>query len=148
MVIRPDNGKRRSRAGALMIELVVAIAILVAVLIPIGFSLAYEQKLCRAYYYRAVVMELIDGELEVLSAGEWRAFESGKQEYHVEGPTAKKLPPGRFELVMDMPRIQLGWTPAQRSFGGRIERSIVLSGSRVATPDRSGRRGGRAESPE
>lgn len=101
-------------------------ALLVGALIPIAFSLAYEQKLCRALYYRAVVLELLDGELEVLSAGEWQAFKPGKTEYRIGGPTAEKLPPGRFELEMAPPSIRLRWVPADKGFGGTVERAISL----------------------
>ncbi|MBM3832729.1 MAG: hypothetical protein FJ403_05540 [Verrucomicrobia bacterium] len=54
---------RTNRLGSLTVELVVAMGILAAVMIPVGFSFAYEQKLCRAYYLAAVVMEIIDGEM-------------------------------------------------------------------------------------
>jgi len=39
---------RTNRLGSLTVELVVAMGILAAVMIPVGFSFAYEQKLCRA----------------------------------------------------------------------------------------------------
>jgi len=33
-----------------------------------------------ASYQRAVAMEIVDGEIEILAAGEWLAFKSGAQD--------------------------------------------------------------------
>jgi hypothetical protein len=62
------------RRGALVTEAVIALGILAVTLIPLAFAFMQEIKLCRAYYYKAVALEIIDGEMEVLAAGEWRAF--------------------------------------------------------------------------
>ena len=70
-------------------------SILAVAMIPLTYSFVQEQKLCRAYYYRAVVMEILDGELEVLVAGEWRSFKEGSQAYRVK-------PLFTFEAVASM----------------------------------------------
>src|SRR5438876_3763817 len=68
-------------AGFLSIELAVAMAILAATLIPMSYAFLHERQLSRACYYRAVAMEIVDGEIELLRAGEWRAFAEGSNSY-------------------------------------------------------------------
>ncbi len=101
-------------------------AILASVMIPLGFSFAYEQKLCRAYYFQAIAMEIIDGEIEVLRAGEWKSFKSGVQPYSVDAKAAKNLPPGQFVLTLHPPDLQLEWMPVKKGKGGRVQRAAVL----------------------
>ena len=55
--------------GALMVELLVALAIMAGVLLPLAYSFTSERRLARAYYNRAVAMEIVDGEMEALVAG-------------------------------------------------------------------------------
>lgn len=117
-----ENGER----AALVTEWVVAIAILVAVMIPLAFAFTQEMKLCRAYYYRAVVLEIIDGEMEVLAAGEWRAFKSGRQTYLVTAHSATNLPPGSFILTLEEGRARLEWQPQFPGRGGPVSREARL----------------------
>jgi hypothetical protein len=127
MVIHRQPGKRlHATAGALTTELVIAMAILATVMLPLAFSFANEQALCRAYYYQAVAMELIDGEMEALAAGEWKAFSEGAQDYAVTGAAAQALPAGRFVLTIDAGTILLEWLPAKKGKGGRVAREIKL----------------------
>jgi len=51
--------------------------------LPLAYSVASEKRLARASYQRAVAMEIVDGEIEILAAGEWLAFKSGAQDYQV-----------------------------------------------------------------
>ncbi len=68
-------GERSRRAfagrerGGLMVELLVAMALLVGALLPLAYSIASEMRYARAAYQRAVAMEIVDGELEVVAAG-------------------------------------------------------------------------------
>ena len=79
-----------------MMELLVAMALLVGALLPLAYSIVSEKRLARAYYQRAVAMEIVDGEMETLAAGEWATFSSGIHEYPVRAGAATNLPPGRF----------------------------------------------------
>jgi hypothetical protein len=106
-------------------ELVVAMAILVVAMIPLAFSFLQEQKLCRAYYYRAVAAQVVDGEMEALLAGEWRAFPVGTQPYQARAEAVKNLPPGRFTLSRTGARLRLEWTPEKRNQGGPVVREGV-----------------------
>lgn len=68
MVILPTI--RRTRQGAMLTtEMVVALCILVLTILPMAFAIWHENRLLKAYYYRALAMEIVDGEMEVLAAG-------------------------------------------------------------------------------
>ena len=99
-------------AGFLSIELAVAMAILAATLIPMSYAFLHERQLSRACYYRAVAMEIVDGEMEVLMAGEWKKYTPGKHEYKITGHAVSNLAPGKFMLVLQPPRLKLGLTIA------------------------------------
>lgn len=121
MVIRPRLNTAR-QAGALMTELLVAMAILVGVLLPLAYSFVSERKLVRACYQRAVAMEIVDGEMEALVAGEWRAFTPGTHEYAVHAGAATNLPPGHFLLTVGASKVRLQWQPALKDHGGAVMR--------------------------
>ena len=127
MVIRIGHAQRTRQRGALMAEVAVGIAILVAVLLPLSLSMLKDQKLCRAYYYRAVAMEIVDGEMEILAAGEWRAFQSGSQPYAVRAEAAKNLPPGRFILTRQDKLLRLEWVPEKKQGIGPVRREWQIA---------------------
>lgn len=125
MVIRSSQ-KFGPQRGALMIELLVAMALLLGVLLPLAYSLASEKRLARAYYQRAVADELVDGEMEVLVAGEWRSFTQGTHEYPVRAGAATNLPPGRFMLTISPGKMRLEWRPDLKQHGGSVVREVKL----------------------
>ena len=127
MVIRLQQATRTRKRGALMIEVAVGMAILVAVLLPLSLSMVKDQKLCRAYYYRAVAMEIVEGEMEILAAGEWRAFKNGSHNYPVRAGAAKNLPPGRFILTRESQLIRLEWVPEKRRGIGSVLREYHIA---------------------
>ena len=123
MVIRSFKSiLTRRRRGALITEVVVAMGLLTFAMLPLAFSILREQKLTRAYFNRAIVMEIIDGEMESLMAGEWRAFMPGAQTYPVRAEAAKVLPPGKFLLTLDSDRVRLEWSPEKSGKGGKVVR--------------------------
>jgi hypothetical protein len=125
MVIRLSNGAARRR-GALMIELLVAMGILAGILIPLGWSVISERRLARALYQRAVAMEILDGEMETLVAGEWRSFRAGRQDYAVHAQSATNLPRGVFSLTVEPGRLRLEWKPAVKDHGGALYREARI----------------------
>jgi hypothetical protein len=114
--------QRRRELGALSTELLVAMALLVAALFPLAYSFASERRLARSYYQRAVAMEIVDGEMEVLLAGEWRSYKPGVQEYHIKGSAVTNLPPGRFQLEVAKEKVRLEWLPTAQMQGGPVAR--------------------------
>ncbi len=123
MVIRSlQSILTRRRRGALITEVVIAMGLLTFAMLPLAFSIVREQKLTRAYFNRAIVMEIIDGEMEALMAGEWRAFMPGAQTYPVRAEAAKSLPAGKFVLTLDDERVRLEWLPEKSGRGGPVVR--------------------------
>ena len=125
MVIRAKSTASR-RGGWMIAECIVALGILIAVMIPISFSFVAEHRACRASYYHAVAMELVDGEMEILRAGEWRQFPRGSQPYAIHSAAAGNLPPGQFMLTVEKRLIRLEWQPAAKDQGGKITRETIL----------------------
>ena len=116
----------RNERGWLTVEMTIALAILVTAVIPLAFSFVQEQRVCRAYYYRAVAMEIVDGEMEILAAGEWRAFADGQSPYLVKSPAATNLTPGQFRLTKSDRHLRLEWLPEQRKGVGAVVREVTV----------------------
>ena len=117
--------RRHDERGALMMEMIVAMAITMTVIVPLGYSFIRELRLCHVYYQRAAAMEIVDGEMEVLAAGEWRSFLEGTQPYEVHAKSAVNLPAGRFELTIFGQRLRLEWRPEERRYGAPIVREAM-----------------------
>ena len=118
--------KKRRSQGSLQFDLVIAMTIVVIALLPLTSSIRQERQLCRGLYYRAVAMSIVDGEAEVLLAGEWQHYEQGTHTYRVTAKAAANLPEGRFILNRTNQSIQLSWTPDRRTHGGRVERRFSI----------------------
>lgn len=118
--------RRSTESGSLMIELMTALGILMAGILPLSYVYVREQRAVRSYYWRAVAMEIVDSEMEVLAAGEWQAFTVGAQSYPVRAVAARNLPPGRFQLTRTGQRLRLEWLPAKPGTGGVVVREVTL----------------------
>ena len=116
----------RKCRGFLAIDMAIAIALLLLAVLPVAFSWDREQRLFRAYYLRAVAMEILDGEMEALAAGGWKAFPEGKHEYQVHAASATNLGPGRFIFSRQTNSIRLEWMPEQKGRGGPLRRELPL----------------------
>ncbi len=114
------------RRGVLMVELMAAMALLVGAVLPLAYSLAAEGRLARALYQRSVAVEIVDGEMEVLLAGEWRNYTNGQTPYKVHAGAATNLPPGRFVLTVQPGKLRLEWQPQARQHGGAVLREARL----------------------
>lgn len=125
---RLNHGTRNSfwERGALSADLVVAMAILVTVMMPITFAFVQETRLCRSYYFQAVAMEVVDGEMEILAAGEWRAFQPGRQSYVVRSDAVRQLPPGKFVLTVGEQTVRLEWAPGQKRQARPVAREVKV----------------------
>lgn len=123
MVIKPKLSQKK-RHASLMVELLIAIALLTGALLPLAYSVAAEKKLARANYYRAIAMEIVDGEMEILAAGEWRSLSPGLHEYPVRGVATNNLPPGRFLSLVETGKVELQWLPPSRQLGGPVIREL------------------------
>lgn len=125
MVILPPSRPARKR-GSLIPELLVAIALLMIAVLPLGYSIALENRLARAYYERAIAMEIVDGEMEVLLAGGWRSFAAGTNDYSVSAFAATNLSAGKFQLTLRPGHARLEWRPAAKHHGGIVAREAFI----------------------
>ncbi len=121
------NGPAQAgRRGWMLVELLVAMALLAFTVIPLAYSIASERRYAHALYQRSVAMEIVDGEAEALAAGYWRAFTNGTQPYPIDAAAATNLPPGRFLLTLKPGQARLEWRPSGRQHGGPVVREVVL----------------------
>lgn len=118
---------RAKNEGLMMTESVVALGIIALAVFPLAFGFLHEAQYSRACYQRAVAMEIVDGEMEILAAGEWRTLGQGTHNYVVRAPAAAQLPPGQFRLLVDTQRLRLEWVPAHGGTNGIIRRERTLT---------------------
>jgi hypothetical protein len=121
----PRSQKANTR-GMLMTELMVAMAILVIAVLPLGYSLVQDANQHRANYQHAVAMEIVDGEIEILAAGEWRSLSEGTHPYSVHAAAAVNLPDGEFQVTRTNNKIRLQWTANERQGFGIIAREVTV----------------------
>jgi hypothetical protein len=126
MIIR--NPARTARAGSLQMDALVAMGLVVALVLPMGFGVMANQRLMRQTYQRAVAMELIDGELEVLASGDPRAVPLGTRELRIAANAATNLPPGKFVLTRSERACRLEWIPADFRRSVPFAREIAMGG--------------------
>jgi hypothetical protein len=110
----------------LLAELAVAIAILAIALLPLGYAAGSNARLFRAKYERAVAMEIVDGEMEILAAGDWRVLPEGMQSYTVHAKAAASLPPGKFQFTRSGNHLRLQWSPNEKRGTGIVVREVTV----------------------
>jgi hypothetical protein len=120
------NARRSREQGWLMVDLIVAIAILAVAMLPLAFSLAQEMQLLRANYWRGAAMGIVDGEMEILVTGEWQTFADGTSAYVARGIASTNLPPGRLELTKSGKHLRLEWQPQMRKGIGAVVREVTV----------------------
>jgi hypothetical protein len=109
-----------------LIELVVAIAILAIIFLPLAYGAGSTAKLLRAKYDRAVAMEIVDGEMEILAAGEWRAYPEGSQSWPVHAKAAANLPAGKFQFTRTGNHLRLEWSSTEKRDAGVVIREVTV----------------------
>lgn len=125
MIIR-RNKYFNDQRGILILDLAMAMIILSTAILPLAFMFARERDVLRADYCRAVASEVVDGEMEVLAAGDWKNFPDGAQAYTVHSRAAANLPAGHFELTKAGNHLRLEWTPQRRMGIGAVVREITI----------------------
>jgi len=114
VIIKKD--RRKEQGSALLAELIGAMLVLTLAMMPIILTLAKDQQTCRKYYFKAVAMEVVDGEMEVLRAGYWKEFEQGVQTYPTTANSVTNLPEGELLLTLQGEKIRLEWKPKEGRF--------------------------------
>lgn len=110
--------------GIVAADLAVALGLIVLLVAPLAHAWLKEQRVMRGHYDRAVAMQVVDGEMEILAAGEGRRLPAGEREYQVNSGAAKNLPAGRFVVTRKGSYLRLEWIPKER--GRRITREAWL----------------------
>ncbi|MGP8198582.1 MAG: prepilin-type N-terminal cleavage/methylation domain-containing protein [Limisphaerales bacterium] len=124
MVIQTrQHSKQR---GFAMAEMAMAMAILVIAMLPLSFSVNADARLFRATYQRAVAMEIVDGEIEILAAGEWQNFPEGAHPYVVHANAVANLPPGQFLLTCTGRHLRLEWSSTKKQGIGPVVREVTV----------------------
>ena len=126
------NHRIRRQRGVLAMECVAALGIFALAALPLSLAFLGEARSSRACHHRAATMEIVDGEMEILAAGEWRSFGTGRHDYAVTASAATNLPPGQFRLevgagdAVGSTRLRLAWMPADGRTNGLVvrERSV------------------------
>ena len=121
----PHRRQRADELGALMTELMIGLAILGIAVFPLAFSFAKEHQYLRNCYLRAVAMEIVDGEMEVLLAGDWRSYTNGVHTLTPRAVSATNLPPGALHLTLSGKNLRLEWLPEIRNQGGKVVREAT-----------------------
>jgi len=109
-----------------MTDIIVGMAILTLAIMPITYSFVHERQLLRVEYFRSVAVEIVDGEMEILAAGEWRDFPDGTQVYTVHAKAAARLPSGHFQLTKSGNHLRLEWKSDVRRGIGEVVREITV----------------------
>jgi hypothetical protein len=118
--------KRSFRAGFLEVDMMVGLAILTLAVVPLGYSFARERQVLKIEYFRSVANEIVDGEMEILSAGAGKNFPDGLQSYTVQSRAAASLPPGHFQLTKNGNHLRLEWTPDERRGVSAVVREVTI----------------------
>ncbi|MFO7900432.1 MAG: type II secretion system protein [Planctomycetota bacterium] len=121
MVIRRD----RTRAFSLL-ELLVALGIFGMAVAGFAVTSWYDTRMLGQQYVRAAAMEIVDGEMEVLAAGEWKVYAEGSHPYEVSAEAAESLPPGTFTLTIEDRTVRLEWRPENPKTGLRVAREVTI----------------------
>jgi hypothetical protein len=110
----------------LQIDLAVGLAILALAVVPLGYSFARERHALRNEYNRSVLVELVDGEMEILAAGAAKDLPDGTQNYPVSARALEKMPLGHFQLAKAGNRLRLEWEPDEKCGVSAIAREATL----------------------
>jgi len=124
MVIR--RGIKRRFAGVFLIEAMVGIAVLILATLPLTVWLMADARSFRDTYCRAIATELVDGETEILAAGEWRNYAEGTNVWQARGGAVTNLPEGRFLVIRRGEHLRLEWRSVRKSGIGIVTREITV----------------------
>ena len=122
----PQPSPRRRPRGFLEVDLLVGLAILSLAIVPLGYSFARERQVLKMEYFRSVANEIVDGEMEILAAGDGKNFPDGSQNYSVHANAAASLPPGHFQLTKNGNHLRLEWTPDERRGVSAVVREVTI----------------------
>jgi hypothetical protein len=109
-----------SRRAFLEVDLLAAVALLCVALLPLAYSFINDRRAIRDTYERAVAMQLLDGEMEILVAGAGRQYPLGTNELTLTGNAVTNLSSRHALLLVQPGKFRLEWHPA------RLEHPTVI----------------------
>lgn len=112
--------------GVLQIDLLVGLAVLTIAVMPVGYSFTRERQALRIEYYRSVINEVVDGEMEILAVGAAKNLPDGSQNYSVRSRAVANLPAGHFQLNKSGNHLRLEWKPDEKCGISPVVREILL----------------------
>ena len=125
MNIRPTT-RLAKRLAFLQLDVAIALTVLALVFIPLSVSSSGGLDLARRHYFEAVALQLIDGEMDVLLAGERQKYTTGEHRIKPVGDAVQNLPEGKFVLTVQDEKLTMAWVPTKRAKWGRVERVVQL----------------------
>ena len=125
MNIRPTT-RLAKRLAFLQLDVAIALTVLALVFIPLSVSSSGGLDLARRHYFEAVALQLIDGEMDVLLAGERQKYTTGEHRIKPGGDAVQNLPEGEFVLSVQDEKLTLAWMPKKLAKWGRVERVVEL----------------------
>jgi hypothetical protein len=120
------SGAARRQRGFLEVDLLIGLAILSLAIMPLGYSFTREREVLKTEYFRSVADEIVDGEMEILAAGDWKNFPDGAQNYSVHAGSASRLPPGHFQFMKTGNHLHLEWNADQKRGIGAVVREVTI----------------------
>ena len=123
---RLNRSPAHRRGGFLEVDLLVGLAIFTLAVVPLGYSFARERQVLKLEYLRSVANEIVDGEMEILVAGDWKNFPDGNQQYIVHANALVGLPPGHFQLTKTGNHLRLEWNADEKRGIGRVVREVAV----------------------
>ena len=123
---KPKHRRQQGYLTVLLAEMTVAVGLLAVVLIPLTVGFFKESKEMRDLYRKAVAMEIVDGEMEILVAGGAEGISAGSRSYAINAAAATNLPPGKFTLTREGKTLRLGWQANEPLEHLRVNREILL----------------------
>jgi hypothetical protein len=121
----PIHSSGKFQRGVLEIDLAMAMLVLTVAIMPLAFTFEKERTVLRVEYCRALADEIVDGEMEILAAGNWKNLPDGSSVYTVHSRAAANLPAGHFELTKNAHQLRLEWLPNKRVGIGVVAREIT-----------------------
>jgi hypothetical protein len=116
----------RLMRGFLEVDMLVGLAILSLAIVPVGFSFVRERQVLKMEYVHSVANEIVDGEIEILAAGDWKNFPDGPQNYSVHANAVASLPPGHFQLTKTGKHLRLEWHSDAKHGGPPVVREVTV----------------------
>ena len=125
MKLQPTT-RLAKRLAFIQMDVVLGIALLLLVFIPFSVTSSGELDLARRQQFQAVALQMIDGEMDVLLAGERQKYAAGEHTITPPGEAVQSLPEGKFVLTVGEKELTLAWTAVKQAKWGRVERVVKL----------------------